>query len=46
MPGLSVTARQAERLWGLPGRSPYPKDGINDHLIAGVQAPARVVHVR
>ncbi|MEU8658227.1 MGH1-like glycoside hydrolase domain-containing protein [Actinoplanes philippinensis] len=23
----------AQRLWGLPGRSPYPKDGINDHLI-------------
>ncbi|MBT8228223.1 MAG: glucosidase [Dactylosporangium sp.] len=24
-----------ERLWGKPGRSPYPKDGINDHLIHG-----------
>jgi hypothetical protein len=25
----------AQRLWGLPGTSLYPKDGINDHLIAG-----------
>ncbi len=25
----------AQRLWGLPGRSMFPKDGINDHLIAG-----------
>ena len=25
----------AERLWGLPGRSPYPKDGINDHVVDG-----------
>ncbi|HLL65249.1 MAG TPA: glucosidase [Micromonosporaceae bacterium] len=25
----------ANRLWGRPGRTPYPKDGINDHLIAG-----------
>jgi hypothetical protein len=25
----------AQRLWGLPGSSRYPKDGINDHLIAG-----------
>jgi hypothetical protein len=25
----------SERLWGLPGRSPYPKDGINDHVVAG-----------
>ncbi|MEV1286208.1 glucosidase [Micromonospora sp. NPDC049679] len=25
----------AERLWGLPGRTPYPKDGINDHVVAG-----------
>lgn len=24
-----------ERLWGLPGRSPYPKDGINDHVVDG-----------
>ncbi|MFS8498765.1 MAG: glucosidase [Micromonosporaceae bacterium] len=23
------------RLWGLPGRSPYPKDGIGDHVISG-----------
>lgn len=23
------------RLWGLPGRSPYPKDGINDHVVHG-----------
>jgi hypothetical protein len=25
----------AQRLWGRPNRSPYPKDGINDHLIHG-----------
>jgi hypothetical protein len=25
----------AQRLWGLPGTSTYPKDGINDHLING-----------
>jgi hypothetical protein len=24
-----------ERLWGKPGASPYPKDGINDHIVAG-----------
>jgi hypothetical protein len=25
----------AERLWGKPGRSRYPKDGINDHVVDG-----------
>ncbi|HKT03342.1 MAG TPA: glucosidase [Rugosimonospora sp.] len=25
----------AERLFGVPGRSPYPKDGINDHVVHG-----------
>jgi len=25
----------AERLWGLGNRSPYPKDGINDYLVDG-----------
>ena len=25
-----------ERLWGVGGRSSYPKDGINDHVIKGV----------
>jgi hypothetical protein len=25
----------AERLWGLGSRSPYPKDAINDHVVAG-----------
>ena len=25
----------AQRLWGVAGRSPYPKDGINDHLVHG-----------
>jgi hypothetical protein len=24
-----------ERLWGQPGRSRYPKDGINDHVVSG-----------
>ncbi len=27
----------AEKLWSLPNRSPYPKDGINDHVIHGAQ---------
>ncbi len=26
----------AERLWGRPGRSAYPKDGINDHVVHGL----------
>ncbi len=25
----------AQRLWGLAGPSPYPKDGINDHVVSG-----------
>jgi hypothetical protein len=25
----------AERLWSQPGRSEYPKDGINDHVVRG-----------
>ncbi|GAB1690660.1 MGH1-like glycoside hydrolase domain-containing protein [Krasilnikovia sp. M28-CT-15] len=25
----------AQRLWGLPGTTLYPKDGINDHIVAG-----------
>ncbi len=25
----------APRLYGVPGRSPYPKDGINDHVVHG-----------
>ena len=34
----------AERLWGLPGKSPYPKDGINDHVVNGAATvnPGRV----
>ena len=24
-----------ERLWGVPGRSRFPKDGINDHIVLG-----------
>ena len=32
-----------ERLWGTPGRSRFPKDGINDHVVAGLETvnPAR-----
>ncbi|QSB16605.1 glucosidase [Natronosporangium hydrolyticum] len=26
-----------QRLWGLPGRSDFPKDGINDHLVDGAE---------
>jgi hypothetical protein len=25
------------RIWGKPGRSRYPKDGINDHLVRGAE---------
>lgn len=25
----------APRLWGVPGRSEFPKDGINDHVVRG-----------
>jgi hypothetical protein len=25
----------AQRLFGVPGRSPFPKDGINDHVVHG-----------
>jgi hypothetical protein len=28
----------ADRLWGLRGRSAYPKDGINDHLLRGADS--------
>jgi len=33
----------SERLWGQPGRSAYPKDGINDHVVSGAASvdPAR-----
>ena len=34
-PLLCDNDTNAERLWGLPGRSPYPKDGINDHVVDG-----------
>ena len=32
-----------ERLYGVPGRSRYPKDGINDHVVSGADTvnPAR-----
>ncbi|MFF3869485.1 glucosidase [Micromonospora sp. NPDC001898] len=35
VPLLCDNDTNAERLWGLPGRSPYPKDGINDHVVDG-----------
>jgi hypothetical protein len=28
----------AGRLWGKAGRSPYPKDGFNDHLVHGAES--------
>jgi len=34
-PLLCDNDSNAERLWGLPSRSPYPKDGINDHVVTG-----------
>ena len=27
----------SQRLWGVPGRSRYPKDGINDHVVNGAE---------
>ncbi|MFI7523268.1 MGH1-like glycoside hydrolase domain-containing protein [Micromonospora globbae] len=42
-PLLCDNETNAERLWGLPGRSRYPKDGINDHVVNGADTvnPAR-----
>ncbi len=42
-PLLCDNETNTERLWGLPGRSRYPKDGINDHVITGAATvnPAR-----
>ncbi|MGC4765475.1 MGH1-like glycoside hydrolase domain-containing protein [Micromonospora sp. DT46] len=42
-PLLCDNDTNAERLWGLPGRSAYPKDGINDHVVDGAPTvnPAR-----
>ncbi|MFG2100890.1 glucosidase [Micromonospora echinaurantiaca] len=42
-PLLCDNDTNAERLWGLPGRSRYPKDGINDHVVNGAATvnPAR-----
>ncbi|MFI6763407.1 MGH1-like glycoside hydrolase domain-containing protein [Micromonospora sp. NPDC050417] len=42
-PLLCDNETNAERLWDLPGRSPYPKDGINDHVVSGAATvnPAR-----
>ncbi|MFY1637888.1 MGH1-like glycoside hydrolase domain-containing protein [Solwaraspora sp. WMMB335] len=34
-PLLCDNDTNAERLWGLPNRTPYPKDGINDHVVDG-----------
>jgi mannosylglycerate hydrolase MGH1-like protein len=43
-PLLCDNETNAQRLWGLPGTSTYPKDGINDHLVAGAPTvnPANV----
>ncbi|MEU8256475.1 glucosidase [Micromonospora inaquosa] len=43
VPLLCDNDTNAERLWDLPGRSPYPKDGINDHVVNGAATvnPAR-----
>ncbi len=34
-PLLCDNESNAERLWGVPGRSACPKDGINDHMVHG-----------
>jgi hypothetical protein len=36
VPLLCDNETNAERLWGLPNRSEYPKDGINDYLLHGL----------
>ena len=35
VPVLCDNETNTERLWGTPGRSRYPKDGINDHVVRG-----------
>ncbi|GIJ46408.1 glucosidase [Virgisporangium aliadipatigenens] len=35
VPLLCDNETNADRLFGLPGRSAFPKDGINDHLLHG-----------
>ena len=34
----------SQRLWGLPGRSQFPKDGINDYVVSGAASvnPIRI----
>ncbi|MGB8253913.1 MAG: glucosidase [Pseudonocardiaceae bacterium] len=34
-PLLCDNETNTQRLYGVPGRSAYPKDGINDHVVAG-----------
>ncbi|GIH12872.1 MGH1-like glycoside hydrolase domain-containing protein [Rugosimonospora africana] len=34
-PLLCDNESNAQRLWNLPNRTPYPKDGINDHVVHG-----------
>jgi hypothetical protein len=43
-PLLCDNESNAQRLWGLTSRSPYPKDGINDHVVDGAPTvnPERV----
>ncbi|ASW55831.1 glucosidase [Plantactinospora sp. KBS50] len=42
-PLLCDNETNTRRLWGLDGRSAYPKDGINDHVVTGAATvnPAR-----
>ena len=44
VPLLCDNETNTERLWGVPGRSRYPKDGINDHVVHGAATvnPERV----
>ena len=39
MPALLFTENEsnAERLWGVPGRTPFVKDGINDAVVNGAR---------
>jgi hypothetical protein len=36
LPLFCENESNAERLWGVAGSTPYPKDGIGDHLLHGV----------
>jgi hypothetical protein len=44
VPVLCDNETNTERLWGTPGRSRYPKDGINDHVVHGAPTIATAAY--